>query len=151
MGNSAGQSPCPEIIGIVGEVNGDHFQQPPSGVIEEREDLGQGYNCLNEVGEKGSPNSERPSYITVRPKQRMVEKGPVIVDPLPDLNEDAVDSLGSDPFNIEEIFRKEREVNHGETCGRAMGDVEAASTGVEGSFARAAPADEVDNNDEDLV
>ncbi|MFS8010931.1 hypothetical protein Hanom_Chr14g01302771 [Helianthus anomalus] len=60
------------------------------------------------------PNScsPRPSYITLRPKN-ISQKERARKEPIPDLNEGAMDSCSSDPFGIEEIFRlvKERIVS----------------------------------------
>ncbi|KAJ0835819.1 putative RNA recognition motif domain, nucleotide-binding alpha-beta plait domain superfamily [Helianthus annuus] len=53
----------------------------------------------------------RPSYITCRPKSKksnFIQAQPFII---PDLNNSTVDGESSDPFNIEEIFRQEAEVN----------------------------------------
>ncbi|KAJ0874585.1 putative RNA-directed DNA polymerase [Helianthus annuus] len=67
------------------------------------------------------PEPSRPSYITLRPKLKTKPKQIKSKEPLiPDLNEAEVENLeaaeveNSDPFNIEEIFRLEKNHVRGE-------------------------------------
>ncbi|MFS7927159.1 hypothetical protein Hanom_Chr04g00305681 [Helianthus anomalus] len=78
---------------------------PPTNINqEEREQVGPDIR-LDQDGEQGGPwlDVNRPNYITLRPKRGVNSKILAQSQNIPDLNQDADNSLTSDPFNIEEI------------------------------------------------
>ncbi|MFS7906150.1 hypothetical protein Hanom_Chr01g00055891 [Helianthus anomalus] len=116
-GNSKGfSSPFHEEHEKESDVHGKK-SQPHVAINEEREifnhedSVGPGFHNSNLGYESESPMEEfRPNLITVRPKRIY---NPIVQEqgsPVPDLNLTVDKSLGSDPFNIEELFRREREV-----------------------------------------
>ncbi|KAJ0935557.1 putative RNA recognition motif domain, nucleotide-binding alpha-beta plait domain superfamily [Helianthus annuus] len=82
--------------------------------IENRVFMGpSGDNCESEVLRRNIQEPVRLSYITQRPKRLDKNSTMNLAADLPDLNHTAENTIESDPFNIEEIFRMEEE-NQGE-------------------------------------
>ncbi|KAJ0868316.1 putative RNA recognition motif domain, nucleotide-binding alpha-beta plait domain superfamily [Helianthus annuus] len=81
-------------------------------IPNEREDVGHVSGIVQEEEQDGPCTiNTRPSYITCRPKRGNKLKKKVQNFIIPDLNQEPEISNTSDPFNLEEIFRLEKEVN----------------------------------------
>ncbi|MFS7905604.1 hypothetical protein Hanom_Chr01g00049601 [Helianthus anomalus] len=94
-----------------------------------------GNACDNEaqcdfINESINNESVRPSYITQRPKRGSKKMFPQVFESgLPDLNQEAVNTSDSDPFNIDEIFRMEEQIQ-GEVAGGSNRQVNREEAGV---------------------
>ncbi|KAM0001264.1 putative RNA recognition motif domain, nucleotide-binding alpha-beta plait domain superfamily [Helianthus debilis subsp. tardiflorus] len=77
---------------------------------EEREEVGPGLSIGLEADYVGPGSAEfGPRYVTCRPNRGNNPKKKAHPLVIPDLNQEADISNNSDPFNIEEIFRMEKE------------------------------------------
>ncbi|KAM0067059.1 putative RNA recognition motif domain, nucleotide-binding alpha-beta plait domain superfamily [Helianthus debilis subsp. tardiflorus] len=93
----------------------------PAGFDKSNDGVNQGGPDVH--GERTGSASNRPGFITSRPKNKNKKiSKPTLqaqVVEIPDLNDVAGDPEGSDPFNIEDIFRMEAEDARGVEFGNA--------------------------------
>ncbi|MFS8008799.1 hypothetical protein Hanom_Chr14g01277121 [Helianthus anomalus] len=112
MGNLSGRHfSRPEVNVQEREINGV-YSAPSDAFNSEREKVGQEQQDLdNDDTNDFHLDSHRPSYITVRPKPKskviLIQSPQPNPNLIPDLNVSADNSMGSDPFSLEDIFRRE--------------------------------------------